>query len=177
MKSDLSALINIDAAHQRVHNGDFFTVSKRTTGIADNGFAYLRIKTGANHCHFSFAVTTTGKAYVDTQIGNTYSADGTAITPTNRNTTSGFAAPTTLFYSGPTVNQAGTTRFEDIVPGGDHVQSRVGSVGSYAVETKLAPSQDILIAVQNKAGAAIDVAIVVNFYETTGYRRMKDERY
>lgn len=160
-------VVQLDLANQMINEGNFFTASKLFAAVADSGYAYMRIKNGAKYCFFSFSVAVTGKAYIATHLGTTYTADGTAALLVNRNTTAGLDSPAAVVYHTPTINVLGTTRFEDLIPGGEHVQTRVGSVGGASIGTKLAPSQDLLIAVQNKSGAAIDASVVINFFETT----------
>lgn len=159
-------VVNLDLASQMINDGNFFTASKLFTTVADDAISYIRAKSGDKYCSFSFSVSVTGKAYIFTYSGTTYTVDGTATLLVNRNTTAGLAAPETVIYHTPTVNVLGTKRFEDLIPGGEHVQTRAGSVGGASIVTKLAPDQDLLIAVQNKSGAAIDASVVINFFET-----------
>lgn len=155
--------INIDV--DKIGQGNFYTASKIFSAVANDGYALMRIKAGATKKpHVIANIMTTGKCYIKTYSGTTYTANGTEITPYNRNTTSSNVAEAKIYHT-PTINVLGTARAEELVGSGTNPASQVGAVSSINSKTILANNGDILIQVQNKSGAAVDIGIVINFYE------------
>lgn len=157
------SLSTLDIAHKQVHAGTFFTVAKVFTGIATDGYASIRLKPTTKIVHFEIYTTAEGKAYLKTYSGSTYSNDGTAYTPFNRNALSSNLA-TCEVYLNPTVNVLGTLRGDDLL-GSAGGTSRAGGQSGDRTESVIGAGNDILIRVQNKDNSTRDIGIIINFYE------------
>lgn len=155
----------IDLVQNKVHEGNVFIVSKIFTSVANDGYADLRIKTGANKdAHAEIFISTEGKAYAYSYSGTTYTVDGTQLTAINRN--SNFTGGNeTIAYHTPTINVLGTQRFEQMMGGGVGVGNQLAGSLSERLETVHKVNSDILIRVQNKAGTAKDISMYVVWYE------------
>jgi hypothetical protein len=157
-------LITSDAVHRDIHNGEVFTVSKTFVGVANSAYARIRIKASATKStHFVASVVVEGKCYLKTYVNSTYTDNGTAFTPFNRNTSSSKTYGGNVYHT-PTVNVLGSLRADDLTNGGIGPQSAGASVLG-ALETVLKPGDDILIELQNVSGQAKDLNIIVNLYE------------
>ena len=159
--------ITIDIEHQKVHEGRHYTVNYLEKAVANNGYARLRITTGARAVHIIIAVDTEGKSYWQTYSGTTYTADGTLpdgvkLTFFNRFIDND-GTTTTVRYN-PTVNVLGTLRGNRVVWGGLGPQSTGGSDAS-RIESIIPPNKDVLLVVQNASGQAKDMAVVLDWYE------------
>jgi len=161
-----SGFENIDHVHQSVHEGNVYTASHLFTSVADNGFAYMRVKPGTKPVHGSLTVSAGGKCYLTTYSGTTYSANGAEASTFNRNSLYPTANKTGIVYQNPTINVLGTVRFVDMIAGGNSQQTRVGGANNPQIESVYHDGDDILLAIQNKSGAVTDIACSFTWYET-----------
>lgn len=155
---------SLDFTRAQATLGHLYTISKKVIGVANDGYARIRVKAPVDK-QLAFTITTaaTGKAYFNSYLNSTYSNDGTALNIFNRKTDllndSG-----ALAYLNPTISQLGVQRADDFINGTTGPQKLGGSMGDDTV-TILMPGHDILIEVQNKAGTnqSIDVNFNINF--------------
>jgi len=162
----LGAIVGIDLNHKEVHEGEFFTFGFTFLDVADDAFAYLRFLTGVKNFHLGLEITVEGKALAFLYRGTTFTAPGDAVAVINNNCASSNTALLTAF-SEPTPNALGTL----LTP--ENGELLVGGTGPLSVgaqvksdeERVAGPNTEYLIAVQNVAGAAKDITIVVAGYE------------
>ena len=147
-----------------VNIGRVFTASHLFTGVADDGYAYIRIKTHVNyHAFLSVSVESESKVYGYLYEDATFSGDGTILTAYNNDRSSVLTANTLLYYT-PTVNTNGTlVRTAMLGSAGKFTESGGSAASIYA--RKLKKGTEYLLAIQNKGGAAKDIAIRVRFFE------------
>lgn len=154
----------IDHTHKEIHDGNYYTISKLFTSVADNGFADLRIKSTTKKFHGTVNVNVGGKCYVSLYKGSTYVGDGTAVTPINNNFNSTNVVNATAFHT-PNTPTTGTLVVNTLLGGVSDGKPLTG-VSSSRVEYISKPTEDVLVRVQNKSGGAIDISIVIEGYET-----------
>lgn len=153
---------SIDPVHQAIHERGMYTISRTWLAVGNNAYADLRLLPPAGYeAHTRFIFISEGKARLTSYISTTYTANGTAIIPFNR-VTDGDSSPL-LAYHTPTINVLGTARGDDFIAGGTGGNSSGGSANP-EFETVVAPLTDFLIRVQNVAGTAKDINIIVNYY-------------
>jgi hypothetical protein len=162
--------INIDFAHQKVHEGVGYVANYLETGVANDTAINLSFQTGANQAHIIIDFTSDGKAYFETFSGTTYSnagtaPDGTKLTSFSRGVVvpPAIATTSTVKYA-PTVAVLGTRRGLRLLNGGTGGNS-TGSQGGDRLESIIQPNTNLLIRLTNKGGAAKDLGIVLDWYE------------
>lgn len=158
----------IDKVHHEVHEGNCFTANYLELAVANDGFARLNLKAGANkRAHISVQIITEGKAYHKTYAGTTFTggttADGSKLTVFNRNMASA-NTPETVAKYGISVTAAGTLRGNQLINGGTG-RNATGSSGGNRIESIIDKNGSFTIEVQNKKGQAQDIEIVLDWYE------------
>lgn len=156
---------NLEFVRLQANQGNLFTISKKILGIANDGYARLRLHNISDKRIVpSINVGADAKSYLNTYVNTTYSNDGTEVIPFNRKTSQGKLSQTKA-YINPAITQLGSKRGDDIILGSTGPQKIGGSAGGDSV-TVLMPGDDLLIEVQNKSGAqTIDVNFIVNYVE------------
>lgn len=144
--------------------GNMFSVSALVAGAANLSSTYLHITTLDSVVAVTFEVTVTGKAYINAYSGATYSAQGSTITPYNKNTISSNAIDT-LVRIAPTVTGTGTKVGTFLVPGGTTGGTRVGASKTDDIGFILAKNTDYLFEVSNQSGAAADIGFNIQLTE------------
>lgn len=149
-----------------IEQGLYFTAEHLFTSVLSDAYVYLRITNPSTdkYVHVQFNVNNEKKLYVASFSGTTYSNNGTAVTMFNRNSASS-NTPSALVYHTPTINVLGTQRGNSMIAINSDQYVQIGGAPSSYVETVIAPSNDILIRLQNKGGTTQDIAITVNWYE------------
>ena len=157
-----NALVFIDTIHNRIHRGQFFSLDQFNTGLAAAGTIELLVKvtTGA---HVRLTAAAGGDARLQLFEGTTVSANGTPLTPVNRNRFSTLAA-VTQFYSGPTITADGTSLLDTLLPGGTGGIFSGGGGGETFEEFILAPG-NYLVRLTNISGSTQPANVQVDFYE------------
>ncbi|MHC4643870.1 MAG: hypothetical protein ACYTBJ_00110 [Planctomycetota bacterium] len=112
--------------------------------------------------HIELAVSVSGSGLLEFFEDPTTSADGTALTAYNYNRNSS-NTPNALFYYDPTVTVDGTRIDVQYIPGGDRLQTRVGSAARGGIEWVLDSEQYLLKFTPDADNTAISLS--VGFYE------------
>jgi len=157
----------IDKLHQEIHEGQVITANYLALAVAIDGYARLRVTTGAKYLHCALYFDVEAKVYIKTYTGTTYTAAGTLpdvnLSVFNRNSAN--AKPLlSVFRYNPTVNVLGPQRGIRMLPGGTGGKS-VGLSGGERVESIIPPNAEFLIEVQNKGGQVKDIGIILEGYE------------
>lgn len=150
---------------EQLKNGRSFIAGRIFPAVADDGWAVLHIKTGANIWVGEFTVLAEGKAYFGAYINPTFTVGGTEMTVGLRNRVS-VNAPTTKVFHTPTYSNLGTTYAERLIGAAGNPNSSSGGVGVAPVLV-IPPNTSFFIAAQNKRKSAADVNIVAAWYELT----------
>lgn len=157
----------IDKIHQEIHEGQVTTINYLALGVLNDGYARLRITTGAKPFHVALYFDVEAKVYIKTYSGTTYSVDGTLpdanLIVFNRNPANAKSFLSTIRYN-PIVNVLGTQRGNRMLPGGTGGNS-VGLSGGERVESIIPANSDFLLEVQNKGGQTKDIGIIIEGYE------------
>lgn len=162
--ADADALVLIDVIHNRIHRGHFFSLDVVDAALINTGTILILVRVAAGKsAHIRFEAAVGGDARLEMFEDPTTSADGTAITPLNRNRFSSNVA-TTLFFSGPTVTADGTSLSDKILAGGAGIFLSPGSEGSTFKEWVLNEG-DYLVRLTNISGATQPAHLQTNFYE------------
>ena len=156
----------IDYISDKIHNGEMYTITYLWKDVANEGSVNLRLLANSTHsCHFKFSITSTGMIYFKTYLDTTYTANGTEYTPFNRKTDVTDSANVTV-YTDATIDSFGDLRGDGVAGSGTNAPSRIGATGAGdKSESVLMPDNDMLIYIQNVAGATNDIGININFYE------------
>lgn len=162
---DNKALVQIDYIHNKIHQGAMFDADKVFLSVANNTSSYMCIKSTTREVHLTIAISTEGTCYVNSYIDTTYTDCGTQITAFNRKIDDGSeASPTAEVYHTPTIEDLGTQRYEQLLPGGSRNFAQGGS-GSSRIETILYPGKELLVEITNVSGSTIDQGVVFEWYE------------
>lgn len=107
------AAVGIDTVHDRIHDGQAFSISDRATPVniaTPKKYLFITPNTGLR-AHFIFSVHTEPGARIQFFEGTTVSANGTPLTPQNNNRNSTNTALLSVFAD-PTVTGDGTSLFD-----------------------------------------------------------------
>lgn len=159
------ALIGITHLHEMIHSQKAYTSSvvDETLGNNDHLVALLRNPAGSGKAaHFVFAVAMGGNALLQFITGVTVTAQGTALTRSNRSMGSARAAVCRTFHT-PTVAD-GVVRLADLLPGGTGGIA-AGGAADQRFEWNIPPGTDVVVDLQNISGQARVASIRLEWYE------------
>lgn len=156
----------IQIAHERVHQGVFYSTFGLSAGIANGANFDFLLQVGSNkfkHSVFSFSAG--GDATVSLYSGVSFSAVGTTVIPINHNRISSNLADG-ISSVGPTIATTPTLLAQAFFPGGTKNQA-TGSGGAIGFDSEwiLNKSTNYLLRVTNNAGSAQTISVVHSFYE------------
>ena len=117
----VSGFTMIDMIHERVHNGQIFSVGLANAALADDSTIEILV-TVVDGLHLRARVSTGGDALVSFFEDTVTSDDGTALGVINLNRFS-TNVPTTTFFSGPTTTDDGDLLIESYIVGGEKKQA------------------------------------------------------
>lgn len=163
------ALTTIDEPHRMVHDGFSFHATSRVVSLANAASHNILLAVPAGSFpHLRAMLVSLSDSPVDIESfeGTTTSADGTVITPFNRNRNSTNTPGVVLTHT-PTISADGTQIHDRFVPdAGGQGSNDVGVVTpNLGEEWILAPSTKYLIRVTNNSGGAITISYEVLWYE------------
>lgn len=146
-----------------------YTISHTFLGVAINGFARMRIKTGAEKVlHFDITFNADLKCRLKTYGNPNITANGTLFQPFNRVIGYGNGLQTFLVYLNPTFT-GGILRGNDFIgsqtAGGVGSAVRAGVGRSGGIESVLLPNQEYIIEFQNVGTDVSDIGVIINCYE------------
>lgn len=152
--------------HQEVHLGNTYLVTRLADDVADDANFDIHIINGsAKLLHIVASATVEGLSWGYIYEGTTYSAPGTAMTIYNLNRSSNNTSSASAKHT-PTVNSLGTKIFEILINGGTGPRSAGGAL-RVTTELVLDVSGDYLFRITNKAGAAKDISMLLQWYEVS----------
>lgn len=167
-------LITITEVHDRIHNGEQWTINRLNLANPNNGIIWVRIRTGDLPAHVSIMFTNGGDGSFRTWSGTTnYATDGTAadginMTLFNRNPAEAVTLLSTITFD-PTFTVAntpnGTLRGLRGIPGGSGGTATGNTQGAGELESVIRPNSDFLCALQNLSGQTRISEIVIEIYE------------
>ena len=156
----------IDLEHFEIHLGNLYTFSQTFRTVADNNYIYIRISPQSNQCHAQINWGAEGKAYLRTFVHTSFPLVTTEYVPWSRNIAL-TTVPTVKMYTlqTATANLLGTMRGDDAVGASENPNNQAGGSGNGRLETVIPQGKELLIEVQNVAGASKYINVVINFYE------------
>lgn len=163
----MNATVATDVLHFRIHSGDAFVFEHVDTALGNNGSIDILVSTGAaRFLHLVFLATCGGVGRVQMYEGASVSANGTELTPTNRNRSSSNGASFSAYHT-PTVDTEGTSLIDAIIPGGGPSASSSGdTIGGDRAEFILKQSTLYLLRLTNISGSAKAASLSVDVYES-----------
>lgn len=160
--------VPLDYLHDIVHQRAMYTISHTFLGVAVNGFARMRLKTGTEKTlHFDITFNADLKCRLKTYSAPTITANGTLFQPFNRLIGYGDGLQTFQVYLNPTFT-GGTLRGNDFIgsnTGQGSTAVRAGGGRSGGIESVLLPNQEYIIEFQNVGTSASDIGVIINCYE------------
>lgn len=159
-----TALVTVDYAHHKIHNGDTFTVSYKTpdaSPLADNGFIAIALTTTNKYVHLIGSVSCGGDAEVRFSENPT-TASPTVLTPVNKSRRS-TQTPSVYANRIGTVTDEGDLLLENFLPGGTSAAS-TGVIGQVRDEWDLDINTTSLVQLINRAGTSQPAAMVLEWY-------------
>jgi hypothetical protein len=155
----------IDIAHQKVHEGRFFSCGYYNSAVVDTGVIELLIQTSAtNGTHSRISGYSGGDSLIQIFEGTTFSNAGTALTISNHNRSSLKVFDGTVTNT-PTLIGAGTQINSTVfIPGGTKA-SATGGAGGFGSEFILALSTNYLFRITNVSGATKKQSILFECYQ------------
>lgn len=155
-------IVQIDAVHQRVHQGKLWDASIYNAALADAGNLDLLIQTGSSYPHTRFNGDGTGAIRFLLYEGVTVSDAGAAVTAYNRNRNSVNALTATI-TSGPTISDIGTPIAGNLIgaAGGGSVGSSIDTFEEFVLK----PNEIYLARLTNISGGAIHALVSLIAYE------------
>ena len=157
-------LVIIEADHHKVHAGEMYSLSG-SFQLTAGSTLYFHGLTDGTTAHFrSASIQATGAPISVTFYEDaTVSANGTPVTPFNRNRNSA-NTPTMLTFSGPTVTDPGTLLESGLIPvAGGGKQSGIASL--FGTEWVLASATSYLIGVTNNDTNTVTIGYNFLWYE------------
>jgi len=159
-------ITSVRAIHWRIKESKEWLASHRFVAVADNAEAVLHIKVDATKAtHGYISVEAAGKCYVDTYENPVTTDDGTALTEVNMNrqTATPTLVPSTSIFHTPTKTNDGTVMEYGMLGAAGKFTAAGGvETGGYRL---LKPSEEYLVIVTNKSGAAVDIVIQYGWHE------------
>lgn len=167
-------MVTIGEPHDRVHNGEQWTINRLNIANANNGYIWVRIRTGTLPAHIGITFTNGGDGVFKTWAGTTNyatngtDADGVNMTLFNRNIAEAVPLLSTVTFD-PTFLVAntpnGTPRGLRGIPGGTGGTATGNTQGAGELESIIPPNSDFLCALQNISGQTRISEIVIEIYE------------
>lgn len=163
------ARTTIESTHRMIHDGFSFHATHRAATLADTAsFDVLIAVSAATFSHWNGLLYSLSDSPCDieTYEGTTTSADGTVITPYNRNRNSSNTPGAVLTHT-PTITDLGTKIHDRFVPdqGGTGIND-VGAISpNFGEEWITIPSTKYLMRLTNNSGAAITFTLEALWYE------------
>lgn len=160
-----NALLTIDYAHYKVHQGDSYQSMSYSGSVANNGSIDLLISlTGTSHQHhLEWSVAVGGDGEVQFYEGVTGSSYGSPLTSYNLNRTSDNVADARIFQN-PTITVNGTLLYNFFLPGGTGGTTAGGEFRS-GTERILSPGKRYRLIAFNRAGTAQPMSVGLQWYE------------
>lgn len=161
------SVISIDFAHQKTHEGRYFSGGYNNISVANNGTLDLLVQMGAtNLFHMKVKADSGGDVTLQLYEDATFSNAGTGVTMSNHSRSSAKAFDATVTHT-PTVTGTGTQVNGTVfIPGGSGGNSQGGG-GGWANEYILSASKNYLIRVTNVSGGSKDISLTIEGYQPT----------
>ena len=162
------AVISTD--HKYIHEGQAFSASIETTSIAAGGSYEIRFKTPAStvgyvHARPTSISTTANLTKLAFYEGATFSGNGTAVTPLNRNRPTSATTAATLVGKAATSSDTGDFMYAFTVGAGGGPQTRAGGgLPGEADEWVLKADTEYLIVVSNIGSTTATVGYINLFW-------------
>lgn len=167
MKTDFTlAQATIEYDHNKIHEGQLFSVGDIAVSIAAGASLYYLLTTGSKSLHLRPARISSSSDSLKYEIfqGTNYSG-GSAVAVTNRNLNSRAKLLSSLTKS-PTGTTEGTRILGDYLPGSVGVgQSRSGDASTEQNELIVPPNTTLLVKFSNGSSGANLVTFSYNLYE------------
>jgi hypothetical protein len=167
-------LVVVSEAHDRVHNGEQWTINRLEADNPNLGYIWVRIRTGNVKAHVSIAFANGGDALLKTYANTTNYAtngtlqDGINMTVFNRNPEESKPIESIITFD-PTftvVNTPnGTIRGLRGIVGGSGGNAVGNTAGNNELESIIPPNSDFLCSIQNVSGQARISEITIEIYE------------
>lgn len=156
----------IDLDHFEIHQGNLYTFSKTFRTVPNNDYIYIRISPQSKQCHAQINFSAEGKAYLRTYQHTSFPLVNEEYIPWSRNLALS-TTPTVKMYTlqTATVNLLGTLRGDDAVGASGNPNTQAGGSGQGRLETIIPQGKELLIEIQNVAGSAKYINVIINFYE------------
>ena len=162
---DSSVYINYE--HNQVHSGQMYSANYYATIKAASLFN-MQFVTGSltSHAELHLAVSGQSKIRFIENITNTAAPGaGQTITVFNMKRTVTNSCTAKFWHSTAWSTNTEAVLVTELLPGGDHPTSRIGSSSRSGAEWILKPLTNYLIEIANQAGATIGASLTINFYE------------
>ncbi len=161
------ALTVITEDHRMVHDGFFFTATRRVAILADEAELNVLLSVPANtypHLQSSSIRADEGGFTVRLFEDTITSDDGGTIVPVNRNRNSALTLATVLTHT-PTIISNGWGLENVFVPSSGAAIGAMSAIRDDRVEWILKPSTKYLFQITNDSGGARDVQVIFGIYE------------
>lgn len=156
--------VTLDSTHDHLHRGFLFAYGNYTTALAASGTVLLLLQAPDDRqCHLRLAFAAGGNCSVELFEDPTVSANGTALTPYNRNRLSA-NQPATKMWLTPTTSALGTLLDQQLVVGGTGGQAPGGDI-SWDSELLIGDGRLYLVRLTNVTSQAIELSSSIYFYE------------
>lgn len=157
------ALNVIDATHEMMHQGRYFTVSGEVSVDSNASASFLLNAPGNSVPHLRLIGLDASAAPVKLFVfeAPTVAANGTPLAAVNNNRLSTRVAGLQVFRS-PTITANGDQLFYKQVPG---AKQSGGSGESYFIEWILAPGKQYLVRADNVSGGSAVIGYTFEWYE------------
>ena len=154
-----------ELSDRELRDGNMYAVGYMWSTVASNGLCHLHIKSGANPIYFSYEISSTALMEYYATKSPTVSANGTLVSPFNRNMVS-TKTPLSLVYRDATFT-GGTVLVPRFLGVGGNPTNRSG--GSSTSQFAIVPANtSLIITCKNVSGATMDrIGIYMNWFEIT----------
>lgn len=158
--------VTISFEHYKVHDSQMYTAGYYFTITAASTNNFM-IKTGSGEPHTVLQVAVSGQALVKLYEGVTAGAGntGTAVDIFNLHRDSSNSGTVLCFRDTVWSTNTETLIAVDLLPGGNHPTSRIGTSSREATEWILEENEQYSLEITNQAGATIGASVNIEFYE------------
>ncbi len=159
-------IVNIDYAHQKVHEGRFFSGSYYNSSVADAASINLLIQNTSQYSHSKIAISASGDCLLYLFEDTTFSGAGTAVDMINHNRASSKVFAGTVTHT-PTITLDGTQlNGAEFLPGGNkHIGGGAGA--GFENELILDINTNYMFRLTNISGSSAKLYIHFDCYQPT----------
>ena len=153
---------------EQTYTGNLFSLTARDGAVADGDTIYFLVNVDSGHnLHIAYKVASDSEATIEVFENPTITDNGTEISAFNKNRTYPDSY-NSVFYSGPTFSDTGTSIFDDDILGAQAGRTITTSDGTFAAgaeEWVFEAGKSYAMSFTNNSGTAAIFRLKATFFE------------